>query len=77
MMSKILIVILAGLLSSACSNKAIYETLNSEERRKCYELLGAAFDECIQRTAKTYDEYEQERSDEFDNPTSDQKSDEH
>lgn len=44
-----------------CSNKEIYDKLRLYERNKCVEELPSAYFECIERTNKSYEEYERER----------------
>jgi len=46
----------------ACSNQALYETLQNNERQDCIKEPGALYDECIQRTSTTYEEYQKQRS---------------
>ena len=59
-MNKILILILA-IASTACSNQAIYETIQASDRHTCYTYVGSRFESCLQRYDKTYEEYKRER----------------
>ncbi len=59
-MSKLLIVlVMFGV--AGYSNKAIYDTLRLTERNKCVKEPPTTYDECIERTNKSYGEYEHER----------------
>lgn len=49
------------LLLGACSNKAIYDNIQSNNRMDCEKLPLSQYDECIERAEKSYDEYERER----------------
>lgn len=58
-----LLVIVSMLCINGCSNKAIYNNINLNERDKCTIKLPPDDDylECIERTNKPYEEYERER----------------
>ncbi len=59
-MSKLLIVlVMFGI--AGCSNKAIYDKLRLDERNKCVKKPPPTYFECIERTNKSYEEYERER----------------
>lgn len=49
------------LLMAGCSNKAIYETLQTEKLNHCSTLRQSQFDECIQGMEKSFNEYETAR----------------
>lgn len=46
---------------AGCSDKAIYDKLHLDERNKCVKEPSATYFECIERTNKSYEEYERER----------------
>ena len=46
---------------AGCSNKAIYEKFRLDERNKCAKESPSTYLECIERTSKSYEEYERER----------------
>lgn len=59
-MSKLLIVlVMFGV--AGCSNKAIYDKFRLDERNKCVKEPPPTYFECIERTNKSYEEYERER----------------
>ena len=59
-MSKLLIVlVMFGV--AGCSNKAIFGTFRLNERNKCVNEPPPIYSECIERTNKSYEEYERER----------------
>lgn len=59
-MSKLLVVlVMFGV--AGCSNKAIYDNLRLEQRNRCTKEPQPTYLECIERTNKSYEEYERER----------------
>ena len=59
-MSKLLIaLVMFGV--AGCGNKAIYGNLRPVERNKCVKEPPPTYFECIERTNKSYEEYERER----------------
>ncbi|MEM7563010.1 MAG: hypothetical protein AAF353_08175 [Pseudomonadota bacterium] len=46
---------------SGCSNKAIYDNIQINQRNKCVEEPADDYFDCIDRTRKTYAEYLKER----------------
>lgn len=46
---------------SACSNKAIYDNLLMYQRDECRKQPPSAYDECMERTKITYQEYQRKR----------------
>ena len=46
---------------SGCSNKGIYEQIQTNNRVNCGKLPNSQYEECIEGNSKTYDEYERER----------------
>ena len=46
---------------AACSNKEIYDNLRLEQRNQCVKEPQRTYFECIERTNKSYEEYERER----------------
>jgi len=59
-MSKFLMV-LAMISVAGCSNKAIYDNLRLDQRNQCVKEPPSTYFECIERTNKSYEEYERER----------------
>lgn len=61
-MRKILVVlVMIGI--SGCSNKAVYDNFHQIERNQCVkEPTTTTYFECIERTNKSYEEYERERN---------------
>ena len=58
---KIYLSVFFALLIGACSNQAIYDNIQLNNRQNCGKLSSPQYDECIERTNKSYDEYERER----------------
>lgn len=59
-MSKLLIILmLFGI--AGCSNKAIYDNARLNQRNECIKEPPPAYLECVERTNKSYEEYERER----------------
>lgn len=56
-----LLVILVMFGVAGCSNKAIYDNFRLNERNKCANEPPSTYLECIERTNKSYEEYERER----------------
>jgi len=46
---------------SSCSNKGIYEQIQTNNRVECGKLSPSKYEECIESSNKKYDEYERER----------------
>lgn len=53
--------VLIMLSVTGCSNKEIYNNLHLYERSKCVKEPSPTYIECIERTNKSYEEYERER----------------
>ena len=60
-MIKLLVVLLVMLGGAGCSNKAIYDKFRLDERSKCAKEPPHTYLECVERTNKSYEEYERER----------------
>lgn len=59
-MIKLLITILA-LTTIGCSNKAVYENIQSDQRNQCLKEPPPTYEQCLERTQKSYEQYERER----------------
>lgn len=53
--------VLVMLGATGCSNKAVYDNMRINQRSECHNEPPPNYVECIERTEKTYDEYERER----------------
>lgn len=54
--------IMAAILSIAgCSNKAVYDNIQINNRTECNKAPPAQYEECMERANKSYEEYERER----------------
>ena len=59
-MSKLLVILmLCGI--AGCSNKAIYDNARLNQRNECIKEPPPTYFECVERTNKSYEEYERER----------------
>jgi hypothetical protein len=45
----------------ACSNKAVYDNIKLNNRQECVKLPPSQYDECMENTQKSYEEYNRER----------------
>lgn len=52
---------------AGCSNKGIYDNLRIHQRNKCLEEPPPASVECLQRTNKSFEEYQREREERLKN----------
>jgi hypothetical protein len=59
-MSKLLIIVML-LGVAGCSNKAIYDNAQLNQRNECIKEPPLTYFECVERTNKSYEEYERER----------------
>jgi len=59
-MNKLWFLIVVFLLTG-CSNKAVYDNIQINNRNACVEAPPSQYKECIERTNKSYEKYEQER----------------
>lgn len=46
---------------NACSNKAIYENIRMHQRKECLKEPQSVYEECLESTDKSYEEYDRER----------------
>jgi len=53
--------LLALVIVTGCSNRAVFETLHSGNRYQCSKLPPSQYDDCIERINKSFKEYELER----------------
>ncbi len=53
--------LVAVLFLAGCSNKAVYEHIQINNRSACNKVPPPQYEECIERTNKSYEEYERER----------------
>ena len=54
-------VILFIVLLAGCSNRAVYENIQHQNRQDCQTLPPSQYDECMEAASKRYDEYKRER----------------
>ncbi len=60
-----LIMLFLSLSFFGCSNKAVYDNMQLNNRRACDKVPPSQYEECIDRASKTYEEYERERNEEM------------
>ncbi|WP_242634364.1 hypothetical protein [Marinobacter salicampi] len=46
---------------AGCSSKAVYDNVQLNNRTDCNRVPPPQYEECIERTDKSYEEYERER----------------
>ncbi|MEH6782971.1 MAG: hypothetical protein V7688_03765 [Alcanivorax jadensis] len=59
-MKKILL-LTAAILLSACSEKAVYDNIQLNNRLQCDKVPLSEYDDCMSRAGKPYEDYERER----------------
>lgn len=55
------LILLVLFSATGCSNRAMYDNIQINQRNECLKLPPARYDECMKHARKTYDEYERER----------------
>ena len=54
---RVFLAILATFAFSACSNRSIYDGIQTSNRIECGKMPPSEYDECIERVNQPYDEY--------------------
>ena len=62
-MKQLLTIACLSFIITSCSNQSIYEAVKYNQTNECGKLPKSAYEECIARYNKSYDEYETERQD--------------
>lgn len=60
-----LLMLFLSLLFIGCSNKAVYDNMQLNNRRACDKVPSSQYEECIERASKAYEEYKRERDEEI------------
>ncbi len=58
---KLKILMLLTLIGSGCSYRSAYEGMQASNRFDCTKQPPSQYDECMEKTNKSYDQYELER----------------
>lgn len=58
---KALLMLPVLILVAGCSNKAVYDNLQHNQKLKCEQLPISEYERCMRGTEKSFEEYEQER----------------
>jgi hypothetical protein len=58
---KVKLVIVIFLIIAGCSSRGAYEGSQASNRFECLKLPSSQYDECMNNTNKSYNEYERER----------------
>lgn len=61
MKNLVFIGMLALLLMQACSNRQVYDAMQARERNECMKVPESQYQECMERTHQSYDEFKRER----------------
>lgn len=61
-MSKILYLLLVSVSLAGCSGKAVYDNMQRNARQECVGVPPAQYEECIERSTKSYEEYKRDRA---------------
>jgi len=64
-----LLILLVLLGMTACSNRAIYESTRIQQRNDCLKEPPPLYEECVERTNKTFEEYRREREEALEQPS--------
>ena len=51
----------AAILLCACSEKAVYDNIQLNNRLQCDKVPLSEYDDCMSRAGKPYEDYERER----------------
>ncbi|WP_415038896.1 hypothetical protein [Alcanivorax sp.] len=51
----------AAILLCACSEKAVYDNIQLNNRLQCDKVPLSEYDDCMSRASKPYEDYERER----------------
>ena len=63
---KILLLMLIAMSIGACSNKAIYNNFQLNNRNDCAKQPHSEYETCMERTNMSYEEYEKKRKESLD-----------
>lgn len=58
---KTILLVTIFLILVGCSNRGIYEGIQTSNRFECSKRPSSQYDECMVNASKTYNEYERER----------------
>ena len=58
---KVILLFLVMMYLTGCSNRGVYEGIQVSNRNECFKLPPSQYDECVENTNISYDEYERER----------------
>jgi hypothetical protein len=58
---KVKLIFLIFLIIAGCSSRVAYESIQASNRSECSKLPLPQYDECMNNTNKSYDEYEHDR----------------
>jgi hypothetical protein len=61
-MIKISVLMFSVVLISACSNKSLYENIQANNQFACNNVANSQYDECMERSNVSYEEYEEKRT---------------
>lgn len=56
-----LLILIVLVSVAACSNKAVYENMRTEQRNECMQEQSPRYEECMERTNESYEEFQRER----------------
>lgn len=62
---KFVIFALMALSISACTNKSLYENIQSNNQFACNNVAASQYDDCMDRSSMSYEEYEDKRLDDY------------
>ncbi|MEE4245287.1 MAG: hypothetical protein V2I33_07735 [Kangiellaceae bacterium] len=56
-----LLLIIFVILTSSCSNRAVYDNIQLNNRNECAKLPPAQYDSCMKGVNKSFEDYQKER----------------
>ncbi len=56
-----LLIILLIIYIQACSSRQVYDSIQHSQKLECQKVPYSEYDECIERTNESYDNYKQKR----------------
>lgn len=59
---KLSAILLATMVLVACTNKQLYNTAQTNQKRKCQKLPDDQYEQCMKDANQSYEDYEQERN---------------
>jgi len=56
-----LLIILSIVYVQACSSRQVYDSIQHNQKLECQEVPHSEYDDCMERTRESYEEYKEKR----------------